>query len=283
MGKFHDRMKDHMLLRRLSEGTIEQYLKHARTFVAYHMIPPDQMGEAEIREYLVDIVCMGASTSKQKMAVAAIKYLYRHVLNRPEEVANIPWPKVSSELPEILDRAEILALFDAAASPLHREAFHCAYGSGLRVSDVCRLRVDDLDAERGVIHVRLGKGRKDRLTVLPRELVLGLRGYWRIARPRRPWLFPGRTTAGHVGRRCLQDGFNAACTRAGITRKVTFHSLRHACATHLLEAGVSIRVIQAMLGHKSLRTTERYTQVRADSLARVPDLLASVYGTEKLR
>ena len=277
MGVLHDRMEAHLKLRRLSVRTRGQYLRHARAFAGYYMRSPEELGEAEIRDYLLHLVEEeGASVSVQKMALAGIKYLYRHVLDRPVEVERIPWPKVRSELPQILDVGELLDLFDSVRSPSLRVAFMTAYAAGLRVSEVPRLGAGDIDSSRGVIHVRLGKGQKDRLTVLAPALLGELRAYWRVARPPGPWLFPGRTREGHIGRRSLQDGFKAACVEAGISRSITFHSLRHSCATHLLEAGASIRVIQAMLGHTSIRTTERYTRVRVDSLAQLPDLLARV-------
>lgn len=159
---------------------------------------------------------------------------------------------------------------------LKRTAMVCAYGAGLRVSEVCGLRTEDLDAERGILHVRYGKGDKDRITALTKTLVAQLRGYWLKTRPPGPWLFPGQTRDGHIGRGTLQKAYREAAHKAEIRESGTFHSLRHSTATHLLECGVELRVIQVLLGHQRLETTTRYTRVRGDLIAAMPDLLGQL-------
>jgi hypothetical protein len=193
-----------------------------------------------------------------KMALAALKFLFGQTLGRPKEVARIPWPKIVHPLPTVLAHAELLSLFRSAATPMPRTALLCAYGTGLRISEVCHLQTTDLDSARGVILVRAGKGGKDRLTLLPQRLLANLRAYWREVRPTGPWVFPARSRTGHLSPRHLRDGFHAALRAAGIRRPlVRFHSLRHSFATHLLEAGVDVRILAALLGHARVDTPVR--------------------------
>jgi len=276
MGRLHDRMESDLKLKRLSEGTRKQYLSHAKRFAAHFMRPPEEMGEEQIRAYLHHLVEVEhASVPKQKMALAALKFLYAQTLGRPDEVARIPWPKVPFELPEVLSHDELARLLASADAGLLRTAFLTAYAAGLRVSEVCRLKAADVDGARGVIRVNAGKGGKDRLTLLSPRLLAVLRSWWKEERPGAPtgYVFPGGE-AGHVSRRLLQQSFVLSARRVSIRRPVRFHTLRHSFATHMLEAGVDIRVIQAVLGHKDIKTTTRYAQVRVDHIASLPDPLA---------
>lgn len=273
MGQLRGRMESDLLLKRLSKGTCRHYLGAAHRFAMHFECSPAQLGEAEVREYLHHLVLVeGASVSAQKMALAGIRFLYTVTLGRPEVVANIPWPKVAYKLPEVLARSEVAALLARASTPLLRTAFVVAYGSGLRVSEVCRLEAQDIDSARGVIRVRAGKGQKDRQTLLVPTVLDALRSWWPMRPMKHPaFVFPGTTSAGHISPHPLQDGFRKAANQAEITRTVTFHSLRHAFATHLLESGVDLRVIQVLLGHSQIRTTTRYTAVTAEHLQRIPD------------
>lgn len=272
----HSRLQSDLRLSRRSKKTEKRYLYQARHFLArFPDRAPESLGEEDVRGYLHHLVDeRRVSAYTHKMALAAIKFLFEKTLGRPEEVKRIPWPKVVDGLPVVLGHAELVALFRMSPTPVDRAAHLCAYGSGLRVSEVARLQVPDIDSARGVVHVREGKGDKERLTVLPPRLLAALRRYWAETRPKGPWLFPGGTAAGHVSVRRLEDGFAKARRAAGITRPgARFHSLRHSFATHMLEAGVDVRILQEMLGHRRLETTTRYTQVRADLLARLPDPL----------
>lgn len=281
----HSRLKSDLRLSRRSKRTEKRYLHVAQRFFAHFPgREPEALGEAEVRAYLHHLVDeRRVSASTQKMAIAGLKFLFEKTLDRPEVLKRIPWPKVVDGLPVVLAHAELVALFRAAAAtPLVRAACLCAYGSGLRVSEAMRLKVTDIDSARGVLLVRDGKGGKNRLTVLPPRLLGVLRRYWLEARPPGPWLFPGATAAGHVGAHTIEDGFARARRVAAITRPgVRFHSLRHSFATHMLEAGVDVRILQVLLGHARVDTTARYAQVRTDLIARLPDpleLLASSLG-----
>jgi site-specific recombinase XerD len=170
-------------------------------------------------------------------------------------------------LPAVLSAGEVAALLGAIQSLKYRALLMAAYGGGLRIGEACRLRVQDIDSERGVIWVRGGKGGHDRCTLLPQRLLNFLREYWRTDRPH-PWLFPGQTHVRHISDSSVRAVFKKACMDAGITTPCTPHTLRHSFATHLLDAGTDIRVIQALLGHRSIKTTTIYTHVSLNLIRR---------------
>ncbi|MCP4659508.1 MAG: tyrosine-type recombinase/integrase [bacterium] len=269
------RMDSDLRLSGRAEGTREHYLGQARRFFRYVGDRDlSQLEEADVRAYLHSLLDRGLSPHSLKMAIAALKLLFGMTLGRPEVMQRIPYPKIKTPPAVIPARSELRRLFQAAPSPLHRVACMTAYGAGLRVSEVTRLTIRDIDSARNVIHVREGKGGKDRVTVLSAVLLEELRAYWAYTRPPAPWLFAGDTAPGHVSVRYLHSGFKIAVREAHIRRPgLRFHSLRHGFATHLLEDGVDIRVIQALLGHASLKATMRYTQVRADHIAKLNDPL----------
>ncbi len=278
MSTIYSRMDSNLRLARRSKGTRCQYLHHVKRFIErLDGRDPTTCTEDDVRAYLHFLVDeKKASPSSQKMATGALKYLFHATLSMPEVTQSIPWPKIASPLPTVLAHQELIDLFRAAPTSQHRVAMLCMYGSGLRISEVCRLTANDIDSERGVLIVRCGKGGKDRQTVLPDRLLLNLRQWWRSDRPSGgTWLFPSRQAkSGHVTTGHIYNGFRAALKTANVQREgVRPHSLRHSFATHMLEAGVDVRVVQAMLGHSNIQTTTRYAQVRTDLIARVPDPL----------
>ncbi|MBC8423709.1 site-specific integrase [bacterium] len=268
------RMESTLRLARRADATRTEYLRSVSSFLEFTGSKPEsELCEADARawlHHLLDERKVAAPT--QKMATAAIKFLFRRTLGRPEEVAQIPLPRIPQPLPVVLCQPELLRLFAAVPSLMHRTAMVTAYAAGLRVSEVSRLRVEDIDGDRGVLRIHHGKGDKGRLTALPPTLLAQLRGYWRRTRPPGPWMFPGQS-AGHIGGHTLQKAYRDAAREAGIKPPGTFHTLRHSCATNLLEAGVELRVIQVLLGHTRIETTTRYTRVRSDLIAAMPDLL----------
>jgi site-specific recombinase XerD len=172
-------------------------------------------------------------------------------------------------LPDILSMDEVISVFDAIESIKYRAIITTAYATGMRISEVCALnRQGDIDSERNVIHVRSGKGGKDRFVMLSQRLLLFVREYYRRSRPSGIYLFPGAGPDRPISPSSVRNVFNQAVRKLGISKKITFHSLRHAFATHLLEAGTDIRLIQALLGHSSIRTTCRYTHVSTDQVAK---------------
>ena len=266
MGKFRDRMQQDLQLAQYRPSTQDCYLRCARRFVAHYMRPPTELGREEIRQFLLTLTDRPAV---QKTHWAAIKFLYTKVLGRPEEVVDIPWPKVRQKLPDIFSAQEVAALLDAIAAPMHRVVLMAAYGAGLRISEACSLCVEDIDSSRGLIHIRDGKRGRDRYVVLSPRLLLCLREYWRVAKPQGPYIFEGRLPGRHVDPSTIRKALERAARKVGLRKRATPHQLRHAFATHLLENGTDIRVIQVLLGHGSIRSTARYTQVSATHVASV--------------
>jgi site-specific recombinase XerD len=267
MGQLKDKMTEDLQLRRYSPGTCERYVDCARVFTRYHMRPPQEMEERDVRRFLLYLAVereVGPST--QKMYVAAIKFLYSETLGRPEVVARIPWPKVRQKLPPILSGTEIDRLLAAIDSIRYRAIVMTAYGAGLRISEVCGLHVGSIDSKRMLILVH-GKGGRDRYVPLPERVLFTLRRYWveeklqRSNDPQSQPLFPGQQAGTCVSDSAVRDNLHKAARKAGITKNITPHVLRHTFATHLLELGTDLRVIQMLLGHASIRTTVRYTRV----------------------
>jgi site-specific recombinase XerD len=201
------------------------------------------------------------------MQVAALKFLYTVTLNRPEVVAQIPYPKVPRVLLDIPSPGEVAKVLGALREPKYRLVLFCAYGAGLRVSEACHLCVGDIDSQRMVLHVRAGKGGRDRYAMLSPVLLDALRQYYRTERPPKPYLFPGRLPGQPVRPEGVQTALRIALTHRGVSKRITPHTLRHAFATHSLEAGTDLRVIQVLLGHATIRTTTRYVHVSTRLIA----------------
>jgi integrase/recombinase XerD len=272
MGQLHERMKQDLILRGLSPSTRQNYLLYCRKFAAFYMRSPEELGEAEIRHYLLhQIQVEELSNSTYRQVLSALKFLYTVTLQRPWTVGCLPFPKrVPQRLATVLSPDELSALFAALRSPKYRALFMACYGAGLRIMEACQLRVEDIQSKRMVIRVNQGKGCKERYTVLSPCLLEALRNYWRIARPS-DWLFPSQGRSGHITPRTARIVFRNACDQAGLDRRCTPHVLRHSFATHLLEADTDLVSIQTMLGHASIRTTSRYTHV---SIARIQQTIS---------
>ena len=280
MGELYDRMSRDLKLKGLAESTQSNYLRCCSDLARYHMKSPADLGETELKEYLAHVLMRGAGPETLKMNVAGLKFLYGETLARAEVAARLPWPKVPQKKPDILSGTETEKLLAAVKSLVPAMALTTAYGAGLRNSEVCRLRVEDIDSKRGLIHVRQGKGRKDRYVMLSERLLVMLREYWKRARPADGWLFPGRTKGTHLHPTAVRWALAKAVQRAKLKKRVTAHSLRHAFATHLHEMGNDVRFIQVVLGHASIRTTARYTQVSNKHIAQVKSPL-DVLGTKQ--
>jgi len=275
MGELADRMRQDLVLRNYSPRTVPQYLGCARKFAAFHRRSPAEMGETEVRAYLQHLLEDGRIPNSVRVTVAALKFLYRKTLGRPEVVARIPWPREPRRLPEIPSHDELRRLL-AAPCPTTRALLMLGYGAGLRISEACALRTGDIDRARGVLLVRGGKGAKDRVTLLPAELLAALAEHWRATRPAGDRVFPGSRPETSMSANVAQRRLKGALAAAGVTRPFTYHSLRHAFATHLLEDGTNVVVIQSLLGHTSLETTQRYLRVRVDLLEKVRSPLTAL-------
>lgn len=260
MASVLDRMRDDLILKNLAKGTIQQYLRCAKAFVQHSKKAPSKLREQDIRKYVLGLA-QERAPSTVKMHVAAIRFLYEKTLRRPNLVRDLHFPKVPQKLPDILSRQEVCSLIEAVHSPMHRTVLMTAYGAGMRIAEACSLLVTDIDSQRGVIHIRNGKRARDRYVMLSPTLLTALREYWKLYRPAKPLLFPGDKPGSFVSHNAVRNSLGQACKKLGMTKRVTPHSLRHAFATHLLEDGADIRTIQVLLGHGSIRSTARYTQV----------------------
>ena len=281
MGKISDRMIQDLRMRGLSPLTEKSYLLACSRFVVHHHgRSPAEMGLEEVRAYLAALAQRGASPSVRNGAASGIAFLYRVTLDRPEVAARIPRVRVPKKLPDILSGTEVEQVL-AAVHPLRaRVILSLAYGSGLRVRECCRLQVADIDSRRMQIHVRQGKGFKDRYVMLSERLLKLLREYWAAVRPTGPDLFPGRGMDGLVCSEAVTKALAVSLRGLGLTKRVTPHTFRHTFATHLLEVGTDLRVIQSLLGHASPSTTVRYTRLTARHLGRVRSPL-DLLGTEE--
>lgn len=281
MGALYLRMERDLKLKNLAVATQKEYLRCCCGFARYHMTSPEKLGETALKEYLGHLLLRGAGPETVKMNVAGLKFLYGVTLDRPKVAERLPWPKVPHKKPDILSGTEMEKVLRAVGSLVPAMALTTAYGAGLRISEVCRLRVEDIDGKRGLIHVRLGKGGKDRYVMLSSRLLVTLRSYWAQVRPSDGWLFPGRKAGTHLSPEAVRKALSEALRSAKVKKRVTTHGLRHAFATHLLEAGNDIRLIQVLLGHASIRTTARYAHVSTKLIASVKsplDLLGTKQG-----
>ena len=261
-------------LRGYKSGTARKYLGHVYKFVAHFRRCPTTMGLDQIRTFLLHLMDEEhASASTVANHVAALRFFYGVTLGRPEVAVQIPYPKVPHTLPDILSSEEVMALLDALGSVKYRAVITTMYAAGLRISEACALKPGDIDSQRMLIHVRLGKRGRDRFVMLSQKLLELLRVYWTMARPPGIYLFTGVTKRGHVGPEAVRHALREAARRVGLHKRVTPHVLRHSFATHLLEDGADLRTIQVLLGHRSLRSTARYTHVSERHIRATPSPL----------
>jgi len=267
MRRLRDMMREDLALRGMSANTIDAYVGCARRFAEHFGRSPCAMGGAEIRAFLLHLV------DERKLCPAsfnvyagALKFLYTVTLDRPEEIARVPRMRVPMYVPVVLSPSEVARLLAALASDKHRALVMLAYGAGLRVSEVCKLRVDDIDAKRMLLHIRGAKRGRERYVMLSPRLLSTLRAYWKAARPQGPYVFPGRDPSKLVRRETVHRAIDKAAQRAGITKRVSPHTLRHSFATHLLDGGADLRSIQELLGHASVSSTQIYTRVESAKL-----------------
>ncbi len=273
MRKLQEQMKADLFLKRYSPHTTRAYLHCIRNFAKYFMRPPAEMGEAEVRQFILHLAQeRKVSASVHGTHVTALKFLYRITLRRPEVVERLPYPKRPQTLPKVLTMQEVLALFTAMKSDKYKAILAIAYGAGLRVSEVCALKPTDIDSQRMLIHVRRGKGKKDRYVLFGETMLTLLREYYQNARRKGDYLFPGQKPQNPLSPTAIRHVLQKVASQPGLSKKITPHTLRHSFATHLLETGYDLRVVQALLGHASIQTPQRYTPItdRLLSLTRSP-------------
>jgi integrase/recombinase XerD len=269
MSPLRRRMIEDMTIRNLSRSTQQSYVYAVAKFSRHFNSPPDRLGMEEVRAYQLHLVGQKYSWTHINQVACALRFFYGITLGQKEAFERIISGKEPEKLPPVLNSEEVVRFLEAVPGLRNRVALATAYAAGLRIGEVARLKVAAIDSRRMLLHVENGKGGRDRYTMLSPRLLEMLRAYWKRARPTL-WLFPGQEPGSHVSVGALQSACRAARRRARIGKRVTAHSLRHSFATHLLESGTDIRIIQVLLGHTHLETTARYTQVASGLIAGLP-------------
>jgi site-specific recombinase XerD len=272
MTPLRQRFIDDLRLRNYSPRTIQAYVGQVAYFAQHFGRSPEVLGPEEVRRFQLHLLDRRMSWSSINQAVCALRRLYGMTLGRPEVLPMIPYGKRPRKLPTVLAPQEVLRLLQGVSHPRDRAFVHVAYGCGLRLEELTHLQVPDIDSARMLIHVRSGKGNKDRLVPLSARLLAELRAYWRRYQPR-PWLFPGANADRPISGSNMQRRFAQLVRCVGLEKHCSLHTLRHSYATHLLEAGVDLLTLKALLGHRSLETTARYLHVSTARLQQTPSLL----------
>ena len=282
------RLIEDMNMRRFSRDTQRNYIRDVGRFATFLRRPPDTATADDVRRFQVEQRDAGLPAPTMNSIVAALRFFFTHTLDRPDlarKLFRVTYPR---KLPVVLSPDEVARLLQATTCLKHQAALSVAYGAGLRVAEVSTLKVGDIDSERMLIRVERGKGGQYRNAMLPTDLLVLLRQWWQVGRQqgvmhRDGWLFPGQHAMKPISTRQLHRIVVEAAHAADIAKRVGPHTLRHSFATHLLEDGVDIRVIQALLGHAKLENTAFYTKVATRTVRAVIsplDKLAMFTGPE---
>jgi integrase/recombinase XerD len=271
--ELRERLGEDMLIRGYSEGTKRDYVRVVEDFTHFLGGPPGFADAEDLRRYQLHLAVSGTSPSKMNACVSALRFFFKVTLGRPGLGERMARVRHEDRLPEVLSPEEVALLLHCVPNLKHRLILSIAYGCGPRVSEIVRLRVVDVDSLRMVIRIQQGKGRSDRYVMLAPDLLEMLRQWWRKTRPT-GWLFPGREPGQPITTRQLDRICKHAAEAAGLEKRVSMHMLRHSFATHLLENKTDVRVIQALLGHKKLDTTSRYTRIALKTLGAVQSPLS---------
>ena len=279
MSELRKQMDGDLVVRGMAVRTREAYLGAVAGLAKYYKRRPDRIDEAEVQKYLLHLIEeRKLAWSSCNIAAQGLKFFYRVTLKRSEAQFGIPTARQPQKLPQILAREEVAALLEKTVNLKHRAILMTAYGAGLRLNEICHLKLTDIDSARMTIRVEQGKGAKDRYTLLSPRLLAELRRYWIAHRPKQ-WLFTRRDPTRPISDGTVHRVYHAAKDRAGITKEGGIHSLRHAFATHLLEAGVDIHTIQRLMGHGHIGSTLRYFHLARKHLAGTPSPLELLEGT----
>jgi integrase/recombinase XerD len=264
-----ERMIEDLQLHGLAKNTQARYVEAVRHLAEYHRKPPDQITEEELRQYFLYLTNVKkVAPSTLRIALCGIRFFYENTLHRQWTILHLVQPPKDRKLPVVLTIDEVRRILKCVHNQRFRVCLSTIYACGLRIQEGVHLQVKDIDAERGVVHIRNGKGGKDRYIPLPEQILKILRQYW-VTHRHPVWIFPSRMEAGHrvkaatkpIAVRSVQQVFEYALQESGVQKAATVHTLRHSWATHLLEAGVNLRVIQSYLGHASPTTTAIYTHL----------------------
>jgi site-specific recombinase XerD len=262
------RMIEDMMVRNFVEKTRNDYIRQVRTFTAFLGRSPDTATPEDLRRFQLHQSQSGVRPPSMNCAVAALRFFFTITLDRPEIARHLTFVREPRKIPVVLSLEEVARLLEAAPGPKYKAALSAAYGAGLRVSEVVSLKVSDVDSKRMLLRIEQGKGRKDRFAMLSPKLLELLRDWYRIARPA-VWLFPGRDPMLPMTTRQFNRTVHAAANMAEIKKRVTPHTLRHSFATHLLEQNTDVRLIQVLLGHAKVDTTQLYTHVATNVIRAV--------------
>ena len=274
MTRLRDRMQQDLERGGYTRATIRHYLSCIQIFVNhFEGRSPMRLEQREIRLFVDHLNERGLSHQRLRQFLAALKFLYGRTLGRPERVAWIAFPRAKKRTPRVLSGSEVARLLGAIESPTLHAIVSVCYGAGLRIDEVLHLEVRDVLSKRGLLHVRNGKGGHQRFAMLSPALLTTLRWYWRRVRPSGPMLFPSCRSGRAVHPDTVRTAVHAAARAAGIEMRVTPHVFRHSFATHLLEMGVDMRVIQQLLGHANIQSTSLYAQVSSAMVRRTPSPL----------
>jgi integrase/recombinase XerD len=262
------RMIDDMTIRNMSLNTQKAYIRAVKNLSLHFMKSPDKLTFENVREYQLHLITRGLQAATIVPIMCALRFFYDTTLGRPDVAKHIPLARRSDKLPAILTRDQVVRFLKAVPDLEMRTIFVTIYSAGLRVSEALALTARDIDSANMVIHVRQGKGRKDRYVMLSQQLLAILRAYWKCARLKH-LLFPGPNAELPITARSVQRACQDAVRTAGLDASVTVHTLRHCFATHLLEQGVDIRVIQDLLGHRQITSTAKYARVAVSTIRQI--------------
>ena len=257
------RMIEDMTVRNFGAHTQSDYVRAVKKLAAFLGRSPDTATAEDLRRFQIDLVGNGVTPSTVNSTVTALRFFFSTTMDRPDRTRHLALVHQPRKIPVVLSPEEVVRLLEMTPDVKYQTAFSVAYGAGLRVSEVAALKVSDIDSDRMRLRVERGKGSKDREAMLSERLLEQLRDWWRFARPT-TWLFAGQDPINHISTRQLNRVCHMAAQSARITKRVTPHTLRHSFATHLMEQGVDIRVIQVLLGHAKLETTALYTKVASN-------------------
>ena len=273
MGQLRDRMMHDLTLAGYKLKTTTTYLNVVRDFAAHHKRSPAELSADHVRAWIDRLRDSGIGPQRIRQHMAALKFFYTKTMYKPQAVSFLSWPQDPKRLPTVLEFTEVERLLLALEHPKYRVFFTTVYATGLRVNEACKIQTGDIDAARSVIHVRQAKGDKDRYVMLSSRLLAIMRAYWAFDRPPAPWMFAAKMTAKPLRPDTARLALKFATLKAGIAKHVTPHVLRHSFATHLLEGGTDLRVIQILLGHSSIKSTTRYARVSTELIGKTPSPL----------
>jgi site-specific recombinase XerD len=276
-----DRLRAELHSRKYSPRTISSYLYYNRCFCKHIQKCPEDVTPGDVRNYLAYLdKTLDLSASSMNLAISSLKFFYINVMKRENLIQAQRRPRHDKKLPAVLSRRETERLLECETNPKHRLLLMLAYSSGLRVSEVVAIRKEHIDFSRRMLLIRTGKGRKDRYTLLSDRAADFIRQYCALY-DADTWLFPGFPVSRHLSIRSAQTIFGKALEKAGISKPMSIHGLRHTFATHLLENGINIRYIQDLLGHASLRTTQRYTHIARRQVLKIRSPLDDPSGGDE--